>query len=251
MEGLWKVWRQQKIVNNSPDLDYYGKPLPPPPMGWYWERHEDGSWELMHFDENMVRDNEVVLSAPAVIEHVIMPCDTMQGICLKYRVSAVTLRRFNNFSGNSFRSKKALRIPLEPGVPVSIQLPTHDVMIQQFKNITGEGHQESQFYLEDHGWDLREAVAAFNGDLAWIEDHKQHIRNAQSQPTAPSAPIMPPALLPAASAAAANTAALRRPIPVDGIELVAPHAIAYSMDELNSPAYIHSEEEAVRVPLLG
>lgn len=247
MEGLWKVWRQQKILNNSPDLDYYGKPLPPPPLGWYWERLEDGSWELKHFDDTVARDNEVVLSSPAVIDHVVMPSDTMQGICLKYRVSAVTLRQYNNFSGNSFRSKKSLRIPLEPGIPVSIQLPTHDVMVQQFKNITGEGHQESQFYLEEHGWDLREAVASFNGDVAWIENHRHHVRDVT--PSAPSAPVMPPSLIPAATSSAAVP--IRRPIPVEGIELVAPHAIAYSIDELNAPQYIHTEEEAVRVPLLG
>ena len=38
---------------------------------------------------------------PSVLEHVVMPGDTIQGICLRYRVSAVELRRHNNFSGNN------------------------------------------------------------------------------------------------------------------------------------------------------
>ena len=36
---------------------------------------------------------------PSVLEHVVMPNDTIQGICLRYRVSAVELRRHNGFSG--------------------------------------------------------------------------------------------------------------------------------------------------------
>ena len=47
MEGGYKPWRTQTIVNNSPDLDSYGRPLPPPPSGYYWERRDDLSWELM------------------------------------------------------------------------------------------------------------------------------------------------------------------------------------------------------------
>jgi hypothetical protein len=46
MEGGYKPWKTQRIIDNSPDLDSYGKPLPPPPPGFYWERKEDRSWEL-------------------------------------------------------------------------------------------------------------------------------------------------------------------------------------------------------------
>ena len=49
MEGGYKPWKVQNIIDNSPDLDSYGRPLPPPPPGYYWERRENLSWELMRY----------------------------------------------------------------------------------------------------------------------------------------------------------------------------------------------------------
>jgi hypothetical protein len=50
MEGGYKPWKVQNIIDNSPDLDSYGKPLPPPPPGYFWERRENLSWELMRYE---------------------------------------------------------------------------------------------------------------------------------------------------------------------------------------------------------
>lgn len=47
------------------------------------------------------------------VEHVVLPTDTLQGVCLAYKVSATHLRRANHFSGNSLHSApKKLLIPL-------------------------------------------------------------------------------------------------------------------------------------------
>jgi len=47
------------------------------------------------------------------VEHVVLPTDTLQGVCLAYKVSASNLRRANHFSGNSLHSApKKLLIPL-------------------------------------------------------------------------------------------------------------------------------------------
>ncbi len=213
-------------MNNSPDLDSYGKPLPPPPVGWYWSRLEDGSWELLEFDSKAVSNNSVVLESPAVIEHVVMPADTLQGLCLRYRVSAVSLRQYNNFSGNAFRSRKSLRIPLEPHVPVVIQQPTEDVLIQKFINMTNEGREEARYYLNEHNWNLMEAIAALNGDTEWFESNR-HLIAPPTAPAIPVAEMLPP-----------------------GIELVAPHAVAYSLQEIGHEIEL-SEDDAVRIPLLS
>jgi hypothetical protein len=227
MEGLWKTWRHQTIINNSPDLDSYGKPLPPPPIGFYWSRLEDGSWKLNKFEEVIDADGDsVLLQSPAVLEHVIMPEDTMQGICLKYRVSAVTLRQYNNFSGTAFRSKKSLRIPLDAGMRCVSQPPTQDVVIQKFMNITNEPREEAMFYLEDHNFDLMEALAAINGDTQWLMEHEQ-------KHAPPSAPPL----------------GARDGIGQSGVELVKPTAIAYTAEAMSELAM--SPEEEVRVPLLG
>ena len=47
------------------------------------------------------------------VEHIVLPTDTFQGVCLSYKVSASHLRRANHFSGNSLHSApKKLLIPL-------------------------------------------------------------------------------------------------------------------------------------------
>lgn len=47
------------------------------------------------------------------VEHIVLPTDTLQGVCLAYKVSASHLRRANHFSGNSLHSApRKLLIPL-------------------------------------------------------------------------------------------------------------------------------------------
>lgn len=47
------------------------------------------------------------------VEHVVLPCDTFQGICLAYKISATRLRQVNHFSGSNLScAPKKLIIPL-------------------------------------------------------------------------------------------------------------------------------------------
>lgn len=47
------------------------------------------------------------------LEHVVLPTDTLQGLCLAYKISATKLRMENNFSGNSLQmAPKKLKIPV-------------------------------------------------------------------------------------------------------------------------------------------
>ena len=46
-------------------------------------------------------------------QHVVLPEDTFNGICLRYKVSPLELRRINNFSGSNLRLAPAvLRVPV-------------------------------------------------------------------------------------------------------------------------------------------
>ena len=47
------------------------------------------------------------------VEHVVLPTDTLQGVCLAYKISTTRLRQANHFSGNSLLlAPKKLVIPL-------------------------------------------------------------------------------------------------------------------------------------------
>jgi hypothetical protein len=49
-----------------------------------------------------------------LIEHIILPKDTLQGICIQYKVSPTRLRQVNQFSGsNLFSAPKRLLIPIK------------------------------------------------------------------------------------------------------------------------------------------
>lgn len=195
MEGPWKTWRIQRIENNSPDLDSYGKPLPPPPPGFYWERLPDKSWELRKYAEPSMTPGSIIFEAPVVIEHVILPSDTLQGICLRYRISAVTLRQYNKFSGNAFRSVKTLRIPVEPGLPVNVQMSSQEILIQRFKNETGESEIEAKYYLEGRNWNLGDALAEWRGDENWMA--QQLPMSVFSTPAVVPAAVVPANVIPA------------------------------------------------------
>ena len=192
MEGGWHSWKIQRIEDNSPDLDSYGRPLPPPPPGYYWERLEDKSWELRQFKLPEIADmNMVEFKAPTVIEHVVMDSDTLQGLCLRYNVSAVTLRQYNNFSGNSFRYKKYLRIPVEPGMSVAVQQNSRDVILQRFKCETNEPESEAKCYLEDSNWDLDQALRTWRGDEVWQKDQPPLAVPVGRSCVAPTAVVVP------------------------------------------------------------
>lgn len=171
MEGGILPWRTQSICNNCPDLvDACSKSLPPPPSGYFWEKDEEnGNWVLSELPKAFEMEGSVVFMKPSVVEHIIMPTDTIQGICLRYRVTSTDLRRANLFSGNNIRFKTSLLIPINGGSIVNPQVETHDVTLQRFKNITGEGIEEARMYLEEYEWDLRKAIDGWNDDRRWEE----------------------------------------------------------------------------------
>lgn len=168
MEGGTLPWKTQKIVNNSPDLESYCKPLPPPPSGFKWEQQPDESWILLEVKETPETSPTVVRALdPCVIEHYVMPSDTIQGICLKYKVSAIDLRRVNLFSGNNIKYFKTLKIPIAAGVQFQIQEDDPEMKIRRFCDITNEGPVEARLYLEDHEWNVNKAVAQWETDENW------------------------------------------------------------------------------------
>lgn len=171
MEGGYLPWKTQEMKHKINNYDGLARPLPSPPLGYYWEKQDDNSWYLKKFHNDTgihdINDDDsifVEFQKMVEIEHVILSSDTLPGICLRYNVKATTLRKFNVFSGNNIHSLQILRIPLEAGVRVQVQKPTKDIILQKFQNESGEGKIESKIYLEDANWDLQKALSLWKGD---------------------------------------------------------------------------------------
>lgn len=186
MEGGLSPWKTQKVINNSPSIQDYSKPLPPPPDGYYWEKNDEGIWQLLQHPGLGIECRANATIPTAIIEHVILPADTLPGICLRYGVSVVDIRRLNQFSGNAFRSKKVLQIPIQKGVPVQIQEKTPDIILQIFKNQTAETTEEAKFYLEESKWDLELALQAWKKDEEWNNGTDKEVEKFSKHMTVPT-----------------------------------------------------------------
>ena len=140
--------RDGGVVNHE---YYLGRPLPPPPSGYEWERTDEKEWHLKRIDEPAGgggSEQQQAVVQGSVIEHVILPGDTFQGLCLRYRVSAVELRRWNNISGSNLKFLSVIKIPVDHAQPVVLQdRDTPDVMLERFKTRTHETTSEAIFYL--------------------------------------------------------------------------------------------------------
>ena len=68
------------------------------------------------------------------VEHVILPTDTLQGICLAYKITSTRLRQANHFSGNSLLlAPKKLVIPLSKKALRSGFIRVQDTDAKEYK----------------------------------------------------------------------------------------------------------------------
>uniref|UniRef100_A0A7R9WGD9 LysM domain-containing protein n=1 Tax=Pseudictyota dubia TaxID=2749911 RepID=A0A7R9WGD9_9STRA len=132
------------------------------------------------------RSSSSVLSEDAVegvdyVVHTVLPSDTFSGLCLRYKISALQLRRANRFSGTNLKlAPSRLVIPLEKdglkGGRVRVQdrespeYKLHEVMAA----VPGLGNSaEARAYLLMSGWDVDEAIDAAKSDLGWEKDNEE------------------------------------------------------------------------------
>mmetsp|Transcript_12575 Transcript_12575/g.22487 ORF Transcript_12575/g.22487 Transcript_12575/m.22487 type:complete len:278 (-) Transcript_12575:167-1000(-) len=128
----------------------------------------------------------------AYIEHVVLPTDTLQGLCLAYKLSATRLRMENSFSGNSLQmAPKKLKIPTN-NVSNNVSnnnatssttatttskgrrmIRTQDKTSKEFKlyafvaEIPSMELVEAKAYLDLSNWDLDEALRSAREDEGW------------------------------------------------------------------------------------
>lgn len=120
------------------------------------------------------------------LEHVVLPTDTLQGLCLAYKVSATQLRMENKFSGNSLQmAPKKLKIPMN-GVTKGMMIKTQDKTSSEFKlysflaEIPTMEQIEAKVYLDLSNWDLSEAIRSAREDIDYGWDYYNNSNGAES-----------------------------------------------------------------------
>jgi len=202
-EGGIYPWKLQKIKqpnNGLPGTCRFAdlsKPLPDPPKGLTWVQDESTKeWKLIPMVTATVAasdaNNESTAIAVAVEQavpihpnkttsyaatgiqyHKVLPTDTFQGICLRYKVTPMELRRTNKMMGSNLKlAPENLVIPCN-GKNLSVQqrMPTEEEKIASLiakvspvarKKIT---YSEARSYLEIRDWDVKSAIEDVNEDF--------------------------------------------------------------------------------------
>lgn len=123
---------------------------------------------------------------------VILPTDTLQGICLAYKLSASRLKRANHFSGETLQlAPKRLVIPISKRALQQGYLRVQDTDSYEYKlhafqaEFPSLGLAEARAYLELADGNLREACQSARDDNQWEEKQQQNNRrggNHHQQP---------------------------------------------------------------------
>lgn len=137
-------------------------------------------------------NSKIEKKVPKAVKHIVQPTDTLQGLCLRYKISPVELRQFNRFSGNNLMlAPSTLIIPAEyyrdKKIPVPMpQVLTKDQLRSQLihkflaqfadkRELDGSlifGRQEAVAYLEMNDWNLADSVDDARSDFGWEADSK-------------------------------------------------------------------------------
>lgn len=136
----------------------------------------NGSHDYRSVSPSLLKNNFVLTESNGEeLEHVILPTDTLQGLCLAYKISATKLRMENSFSGNNLQmAPKKLRIPT-PRPTKGSMVRMQDRTTKQFKlyafvaEIPTMELVEAKAYLDLANWDLEEALQSAREDdgLGW------------------------------------------------------------------------------------
>ena len=104
--------RNQHLVSGDEIMRRARSSLPNPPAGQQWIR-VNNDWQLVSTPD----DADAPAPAPepsAPREHVVLPSDTLQGLCLRYKTTARKLKQANpslDLGNSSLRGVAVLRIP--------------------------------------------------------------------------------------------------------------------------------------------
>mmetsp|Transcript_33021 Transcript_33021/g.40539 ORF Transcript_33021/g.40539 Transcript_33021/m.40539 type:complete len:279 (-) Transcript_33021:249-1085(-) len=108
------------------------------------------------------------------IEHVVVPTDTLQGLCIRYKVTAAKIRQANQFTGmNLLLAPSRLLIPLSEKHVVSGRIKVQDRNSREFKvhafldKVIGLSLVEANAYLDMNDGNVEEAICNALEDKEW------------------------------------------------------------------------------------
>lgn len=186
MEGAQLPWKVQKIdISRGPPADYssLSLPLPKPPNGMKWvQEKETKVWRLISAEEDQ-KSKELGLSESSVakcaseeaekhnfLEHLVLPTDTLAGICIRYKVTATQLRQANCFSGSNLSlAPPKLIVPIN-GFTSALK---QDASSPEYKlhalivAVPQLSRTEAKAYLQMAEWDVEDAIKGAKEDLDW------------------------------------------------------------------------------------
>jgi len=109
------------------------------------------------------------------IEHIVLPENTLQGICIQYKVSPVILRQINKFSGSTLLlAPKRLIIPLKRsgntlsrsgGIMLQDQATNQYKIHKMLAECPNLKENEARTYLHLNNWNLIEGVVVAREDI--------------------------------------------------------------------------------------
>eukprot|EP00274_Cyanoptyche_gloeocystis_P003861 CAMPEP_0196662028 /NCGR_PEP_ID=MMETSP1086-20130531/46885_1 /TAXON_ID=77921 /ORGANISM="Cyanoptyche gloeocystis , Strain SAG4.97" /LENGTH=176 /DNA_ID=CAMNT_0041997207 /DNA_START=88 /DNA_END=615 /DNA_ORIENTATION=+ len=117
-------------------------------------------------------------NVPQIIEHEITPADTLVGLSLRYDVEVSELRRLNGIHGDGYSPlyritlKKKIKVPTTrgylPADPRVVEAILQRKKIRRFESQVGGARvDEARFYLEETGWNFKDALEQYVQDVEW------------------------------------------------------------------------------------
>lgn len=138
-----------------------------------------------------IMSNNCMNSHGHFVEHIILPTDTLQGICIQYKVSATRLRQLNQFSGSSLLlAPKRLLVPMrtdESGEPKLQDNTTEEYKLHKvLSECPTLGLKEIRVYLDLCGWEVESTITAAKADTEWEKSQSDSVEECKSSIDPPS-----------------------------------------------------------------
>eukprot|EP00590_Aulacoseira_subarctica_P007596 CAMPEP_0172415080 /NCGR_PEP_ID=MMETSP1064-20121228/1610_1 /TAXON_ID=202472 /ORGANISM="Aulacoseira subarctica , Strain CCAP 1002/5" /LENGTH=210 /DNA_ID=CAMNT_0013151977 /DNA_START=103 /DNA_END=735 /DNA_ORIENTATION=+ len=188
-EGAQLPWKMQKVdASRGPAGNYssLSSPLPKPPKGMKWEQDtETHEWQLIEevtlAPDNSLKGAEINNNNKGPLEHIVLPTDTLAGICIRYKVTPTQLRQANRFSGSNLSlAPSKLIIPVNGIIDPTLHARSDDTraLITALPQLS---YKDAQLYLKMAKWDLKAAMEDAKADLEWEAMHQQEEEEEEKQ----------------------------------------------------------------------